>query len=778
MCDSIVFEYFVLAVLGEKRMFPIDDYTPHGYLDNPAHAWKLGGVKGGVLRSRPALGIGWHFPSFAHAYNRKKEYVTHFQFGFNIGGKVFLDTVDFEKAKTNLYCDYHSKNLLRFVFQTVNGVVVQMTFFVADAGDTADIVACRLRLINTGSKTQKVSYVAALDYERTPGEGRDWFSGLASRFDRFGPTGLNINAFQEGIAFRLQNVSELPKLADKRAPLPVKGVEVSDILELAQVLRGTPPKTKKPDKMTLENHKIAGLCYEFNLEAGQELRQDFAVARAENELYTINKCTELATPDVFDARLAQKIIEDNDFWEFAPKLSGDWADYVRRGLVYDLETLRTLARKPLGIYKHGWDAMQLQVPRTVLAEAALDMLILSYADPATAKDVLLGTFADAPEPNVPCSREDGSYNMIAADGSPCGTAPEWCFPFHCINLVYRKTGDNKWLGELFPYLKEFMQFWLSPARNDAQGRPFYKCSWEAGQDNSARFGISDDPSGGGALTEHIWAVDLQASIAQACSLMAEWAGILGLPQAEKAEWLSHAQKHTLQTRQLWHNGWFHDFDTVKHNFTTVIDTMQFAPLLTGTATPEQVAALRSSLANPPKHGQIFHHLMWPSVVFCLIEACSEAGQLDLAAKHSWEALQAVYRWMDSRPLDVSPEQGGLPGNGREYWPQVVNPNANPPRGGGGAEVYGWGCLGALLLLRYIVGFRERLDSPGFELKPHLPPEMMQKGKVYKINSLRTYNSLVNVTYTVQNSEDLTAEVIDPTGSNPRVVLTIKNGWLV
>jgi hypothetical protein len=342
-------------------------------------------------------------------------------------------------------------------------------------------------------------------------------------------------------------------------------------------------------------------------------------------------------------------------------------------------------------------------------------------------------------------------------------------------LVYRKTADNVWLAELYPYLKSFLEFWLSSARNDAKGRPFYKCSWEAGQDNSARFGIKDDPSGGGALTEHIWAVDLQAAIAQACSLMAEWAGILGLAQSEKAEWLSQAQRHTVQTRQLWYNHWFHDFDTVRNGFTNVIDTMQLAPLLTGTATPEQAAILQASLANPPKHGQIFHHLMWPSIVFCLIEACSEAGALDLAARHSWEAIQAVYRWTDSRPLDISSDNGGIPGVGREYWPQVVNPFANPARGGGGAEVYGWGCLCAMLLLRYIVGFRERLDPPGFELKPHLPPEMMQKGKIYKINSLRTHKSTINVTYKVQNSEDLTAEVTDPSGKTPHVVLTLKNG---
>ena len=72
--------------------------------------------------------------------------------------------------------------------------------------------------------------------------------------------------------------------------------------------------------------------------------------------------------------------------------------------------------------------MQVHAPRVVLAEAAIDALLLGYADLDTAKAVLLGTFLDAPAPNVPCSREDGSYNMVGANGSECGTAPEWGYP--------------------------------------------------------------------------------------------------------------------------------------------------------------------------------------------------------------------------------------------------------------------------------------------------------------------------------------------------------------
>lgn len=39
--------------------------------------------------------------------------------------------------------------------------------------------------------------------------------------------------------------------------------------------------------------------------------------------------------------------------------------------------------------------MQVQAPRTVLAEAAMDTLFLSYADPELAAEVILGHFESA-----------------------------------------------------------------------------------------------------------------------------------------------------------------------------------------------------------------------------------------------------------------------------------------------------------------------------------------------------------------------------------------------
>jgi hypothetical protein len=47
--------------MEECAMIPHDDFTPHGYLDNPYHSWKIN--PSGVLRSLEPLGMGWHVPN-------------------------------------------------------------------------------------------------------------------------------------------------------------------------------------------------------------------------------------------------------------------------------------------------------------------------------------------------------------------------------------------------------------------------------------------------------------------------------------------------------------------------------------------------------------------------------------------------------------------------------------------------------------------------------------------------------------------------------------------
>src|SRR5260370_7122452 len=109
-----------------------------------------------------------------------------------------------------------------------------------------------------------------------------------------------------------------------------------------------------------------------------------------------------------------------------------------------------------------------------------------WDDPEVGGEVILGPFESSPHPNLPCMREDGSYNMVADDGQICGTAPEWGFPLWCCDQMVRRTGDLRWLRRLYPSAAAYLRWWLDH-RRDAVGWLVYVCSWESGQDVSSRF---------------------------------------------------------------------------------------------------------------------------------------------------------------------------------------------------------------------------------------------------------------------------------------------------
>ena len=731
-----------------------DSFTPHGYLNNPYHTYRLN--PSGVIRSIPAIGMGWHYPALHGGYNPRWLYRAFLRFAFVIDGQVYMARQDFKDAGVELRSHIRTGNLFGFRFKKTfgsNWVIITVGFRLLNE----NCLVSNVQYDGT-SKNTSVRVAAFVDYERNT----NWSRLMEySIFVRHTPltlpppnVGFTIGSFPEGTAFHFLQIEQWPLQY-------VEGLKIEDLRDWL-VSDGqnipTPPSQPQEEESQIQlPRRVVGVLFKpyssvfsswkFILGRGETVRQ------AEANAYQ-------AWTKIDGHWLTSSDFErDGKFWKNAPQLSGDWPDHIRRGVVYDFETLRMMVGQPAGIYKHKWDRMQLQGPRTVLAEAAVDMLALSYADPDTAKEVLFGTFADAPEPNVPCSREDGSYNMVAENGEACGTAPEWCFPFHCIEIVWRKTGDVAWLRDIYPHAAAYIEWWLAHRTKD-DGGLFYFCSWEAGQDNSPRFGTL--PSAGSDAS-HIRPSDLYAAVAQATRLLSQWAAILELDsslpspvathchsapdavregQGVRAKWAAIADKYTAETRALWHDGWFYDYDARAATVSPVQDTMQLAPLLCGVATDEQRAALLPILPDPPKHGLVWHPLMWPSIAFCLIEACSEAGAFAVAAHHAWNIVDPVYAWMDSDPESVETKDGGLPGVGREYWPQVVRPMV----GGGGAEVYGWGAIGVMFLIRHIVGFREARD--GFSLTPNLPPVLLQPNKSYKIKPLHYHDARLSLRYVV------------------------------
>src|SRR6266516_316750 len=601
-------------------MVPHDEFTPHGYLDNPYHSWKLN--PSGVLRSRAPLGMGWHVPNLGSYARNQFQYTAHLALGLKIGKTVLVTPEDFRRHNCAVVSHLHTKNRFEYTCTVPkHALTLTARYFLVQE----HALGCILSLSTTAKSPLPVTCFLIHLHTHNPHTSRLWEHGLYA-----------IDGPQEGTAL-LGIASEGDAF--------VHGVRSADGGELTPGAMGY--------GIALEDAAI----WAHGVGVPRpNITQDEAFKRWEDGI------EEIALAE------AQHRSDDEQFWSHAPQLSGDWPASWRRGLAYDLETLRMTIRPSAGVLQTAWDGMQIQAPRCVLAEAAMDTLFLSYADPDLASEVLLGHFESAPRPNLPCMREDGSYNMVADDGQICGTAPEWGFPLWCCDQLLRRTGDLQWLRRLYPRVASYLRWWLDH-RRDAEGWLVYACSWESGQDVSSRFGPQQT---GGSIIQHVRPVDLQASMSQGSEILRRWATVLEQEQlasteidfaAEAAWWQRIANEFTVRTRQMWQNGWFRDYDSVTNEWSTQQDAMHLAPIFCGVADWGHMKRLRPFLAQPPMHSSGWAPLSWPPVVMTLVGA-ADAAQMPLdAAELAYRFIDASYRSTDSRE---SYEHGGLPGVTREY----------------------------------------------------------------------------------------------------------------
>ena len=562
---------------------PEDRFTPHGYLDNPFHTRNL--HPSGVIRSSEGVGVAWHYPALARGYGFREVYRCAVEI-------ALVDPVSGGASRIgleDLHADVHTCNRLRFRFGAL-GLRVAATFH--RIGEHA--LACRLELSNPAGGDRRVRVSALARYARHLGAAGAWGESGLVCLEEAGT--LVVQGFEDGDAFALladRAADTIGAWAPATQGVP-SGSEVAErtiaALPPAEALRA--PELTNGDHAVVTGRRgetvtLTGIAaYDVSVPAGghshldvvlaRHIRRDLAARRAHDALARRHEA-------LADARTA-----DERFWRQAPALEGDWPDAWRRGFAVDLETLRMMVRSPIGVYAHVWDGMQVHAPRAVLAEAAIDALLLGYADPDIGKALLLGTFLDAPAPNVPCSREDGSYNMVGANGSACGTAPEWGYPVEVARQLYRLAPDQAWLAALYPALARFLRWWLAE-RCDAQGYLVYDNSWESGQDLSARFGPQKE--GGGSTIRMVRPVDLQAAMASACGSMVYFAQELGRPD-EAHTWAEEERAFRERTEALWHDGAYRDFDA-RVGFSDEWDVMQLAPLALGLAPSARARAARA-----------------------------------------------------------------------------------------------------------------------------------------------------------------------------------------
>ena len=714
-------------------MIPHDNFTPHGYLDNPYHFWKLN--PSGVLRSLPPLGMGWHVPNLGSYVRNQFQYTAHLNLGLKLGKTFLITPEDFKHHNCTITSHLHTKNRFEYTCLVPQyDLTLTARYFLVQE----HALGCTLTLSTSAKNPLPVTCYLIHQHTHNPHTSRLWEHGLyaiqspqkdmvmlgiASEGDVFTHGARSA----DGGVLTFDDMGFVLTLEDAVAWAHGIAVPRPDITAHQE---GTGWQTRVailPCSLTLVANSSGSSERIINVVLARGVSLD---ASYQHWLDSIEQIAHVE---------AAHRADDEQFWHHAPQLFGDWPESWRRGLVYDLETLRMVTRPSAGVIPNPWDGMQIQAPRTVLAEAAMDTLYLSYADPELAAEVILGHFESAPHPHLPCMREDGSYNMVADDGQICGTAPEWGFPIWCCDQIFRKTGDLHWLYRLYPRAAAYLRWWLDH-RRDAEGWLVYAVSWESGQDVSSRFGPQQT---GGTIIQHVRPVDLQASMAQGAAILARWATLLAqqtptnqlidsppLEFTTEAEaWQKIAHEFTAKTSQMWRDGWFRDYDSSTNEWSTQQDSMHLAPVFCGVAGWEHIEQLRPFLAQPPKHSSGWAPLSWPPVVMTLIGAAAHAQMPLDAAELAYRFIDASYRSIDSRELD---EHGGLPGVTREYrrtvtagkWGEIDYVNA-------GIEGYGWGALSIHLLLRYLLGLQEE-EVNRITIRPVLPQALRHTGATYRV----------------------------------------------
>ncbi|HEX6556791.1 MAG TPA: trehalase family glycosidase [Ktedonobacteraceae bacterium] len=734
---------------------PSDDFTPHGYLDNPYHSWKLN--PSGVLRSRGPLGMGWHVPNLGSYARNQFQYTAHLTLGLTIGKTVLVTPEDFKRHGCTIVSHLHTKN--RFEYTCVvskYALTLTARYFLVQE----HVLGCILTLSTTVKQPLPVTCFLIHQHTHNPHTSRAWEHGLyAINGPQEGTAMLGIASEGDVFVHGARSADGFPLTFEDMGYV----VSLDDALAWAQGREVAPPSItqSQPDTGWQVRTVILPCCVTMGGESGSVERiinvvLARGVSRNQSYQHWEDGMEEIARAEV------ELRTDDEYFWSRAPQLAGDWPESWRRGLVYDFETLRMVMRPSVGLIPHIFDGMQIQAPRLVLAEAAMDTLFFSYANPELAAEVILGHFESAPHPNLPCMREDGSYNMVADDGQVCGTAPEWGFPLWCCDQIVRRTGDLLWLRRLYPKAAAYLRWWLEH-RRDAEGWLVYACSWESGQDVSSRFGPQQT---GGTIIEHVRPVDLQASMAQGAEILARWANLLGQEQlamtaietpidfaAEAAWWQQIANEFSVKTGLMWQHGWFRDYDAVTSEWSSQQDAMHLAPVFCGVADWGQVEQLRPFLAQPPMHSSGWAPLSWPPVVMTLVGAADVAQMPLEAAELAYRFIDASYRSTDRRELD---EQSGLPGVTREYHATVARGKWGAfDYANAGIEGYGWGALNIHLLIRHLLGLYAT-DPNSITLAPTLPLALRRPGATYTIAPIPWGKYILTLTCRVKNAHSYEA----------------------
>jgi len=709
-------------------------YTPHGYLANPHHCAKLD--RCGVLRSSEPLGFALWYPNHPGPYGRGFGYCAELNLALRVERRSAVAPADL--------ADWHAPvhTARRFTYAArVGAVEMTAAYVLVRRGLLRAVVGMR----NASARAVEVRLFGLAQHVRNAAFSGLWEEGLLARARGEGT--VELRSHPEGTAVVLAC----------GGPARAAGCYASLAAARKAVRAGASPggAPRSIVRNGRGENRVAGAVeVRAALPAGGRKTVTFSLAVSDMEAELADL---LATPAAATrAAQAANESEDQARGDQSVALSGDWPDHWRRGLHYDFQTLRMCILPPRGIFRHPWDGMQIQAPRFVLAETTFDMFLHGYAFPREAQQVVRGALRDAPEPWMPCLREDGSANMIAWDGHPCGTAPEWGAPAWVLARLYRRRPDRRWLADVLGPLTAYLRWW-DEHRTDEAGFAHYLCSYESGQDMSPRF---DPQKGGGDDVTHCRPVDLQAAMADSWRFVAEAEALLGRPARARPA-ARRAEHYRARTEALWAGREYRDFSRRRGRFAAVRDVMHLTPFYYALADPAHAAAVRDRV----REMCAAERQVWPTFQLVLAESAYRLGCPRELAAMAAERVEHVYAALDAPRAG---RRGPLPGVQHEYWPDKPV---------WGAEGYGWGALCVALVVRYLGGWREDgpLAGEGFTLAPALPRRLARPGAVLRLHNLPALGRRFDLTYEVGAGGRLSVRLERRAGPPCRIALSAGDG---
>src|SRR6266567_5967373 len=166
-------------------MIPQDNFTPHGYLDNPYHSWKVN--PSGVLRSMPPMGMGWHMPNLGTYVLNQFQYTAHLLIGLKINDLVLVTPDDFKKHKCVITSHFHSKNRFGYTcFISQYDLTLQVRFFLIEE----HALGCVIELSNALNFPLEVTCYLTHLHVHNPHTSRLWEHGWYSLQDHLEGHGM------------------------------------------------------------------------------------------------------------------------------------------------------------------------------------------------------------------------------------------------------------------------------------------------------------------------------------------------------------------------------------------------------------------------------------------------------------------------------------------------------------------------------------------------------------------------------------------------------------